>query len=156
SEIAVYETVKIRVAADGAEVYPYNAPILTNRPAIIRVFTKIANKKYRARPIVGELHLIGSQLDETVITDTRTLANSNEDALDSTLRFKIDLGKLEASSKFFVVLKDAAAEMKGEEGATIRYPEEDSQALHVTNNPGVVNVRIVPVKYNADMSGRLP
>ncbi|CAN5257828.1 hypothetical protein BH09MYX1_BH09MYX1_62120 [soil metagenome] len=156
-EVAGYQTVKVDVVKDGAAVAgKYNAPLLTSKAGIFRVFYKLdPKKKFRQRTIEAELHLVTD--GDNVLKEAKTIiAASNEDSYPSTFNFSFDDTMLTTATSFYVVLRDPALAAQGTDVAEVRYPAEGTQPITVSANPGTVRVVIVPIQYGADQSGRLP
>jgi hypothetical protein len=151
SEIALYQTVKISVAKDGAAVVPYNAPLITGRKGLARVFMSLVNKKYKARFLTAELHIVPQAGPEIVRMDSETLSASSEADLMTTFNFTYDENALGFGATLYVVIRDPKTM-----DPPIRFPQADPLPLTITKNPGRVRARIVPIRYMADMSGRLP
>lgn len=156
SEIAGYQTVKVDVMKDGAPITAFNAPLITAKPGLFRVFVKLAPKKgWRSKSLEAELHLFAAS--ERVLTDKRTIAgSSDEDVLGTTFNFHFDAKSLGTNNSFYVVLRDPALVDRGPDVAELRYPTEGQQPLVISSNPGQVKIVLVPVQYTADQSNRLP
>lgn len=150
-EVAFYQTVKIAVSQDDADVAPYNAQLITNRKGVARVFMTLQNKRYKARFLNAELHLVPQMGSEIVLRDGETLATSSEEDTTTTFNFSYDETVIDFGMTAYVVIKDPKAPAD-----TIRYPSSGAITLDVTKNPGRVRVRLVPIRYQADNSGRLP
>lgn len=151
SEVAFFETVKVSVTKDGAAVTPYNAPLVTGRKGVARVYTAVKDKKYKVRFVEAELHLVPPSGPEVVVKNGITAGTSTEDDPATTFVLPYDESALAPGTGFYLVLRDP----KAATGA-LRYPDADVQPLELTQNPGRVRARLVPVRYQADMSNRIP
>jgi len=151
SEVAFYQTVKIAVSKDGADVSPYNAQLITNRKGMIRAFTTVLNKRFKPRFLTAELHLVPQTGTEIVLTDNETLAASFEEDTTTTFNFAYDENTLSFGMQAWLRVVDPKMPSDA-----IRYPSSGTIALDVTKNPGRVRARLVPIAYKADNSGRLP
>src|SRR5205085_12110088 len=77
-EIAVYQAVKATIVSQGSIVAKPNAPVIANRPAVVRVFVKAID---RARPTIeGELVLKTPGKPDLVLRDgNKKVASSQDD-----------------------------------------------------------------------------
>ena len=156
SEVAGYQTVKVDVMKDGAPVGKYNAPLMTAKPGILRVYVALTPKrKWRAKPLEAELHIVSG--DDHKLTDKETIsASSDDDVLGTTFNFHFDAKTLGTTTSFYVVVRDPALVDLGADMSDVRYPTEGMQPLSISSSPGVVKIVLVPVQYDADQSSRLP
>ncbi len=155
-EIAAYQTVKVSFVSGGAPVGKYNAPILTAKPGVFRVFYKLdPKKKFRSRTIEAELHLLAGS--EKVLKESKTMvASSTEESYPSTFNFPFDEKTIGTQTQYYVVFHDPALAASGAEVSDVRFPTEGTLPLTVSSNPGGLNVVIVPIAYGFDTSNRLP
>jgi hypothetical protein len=147
--ISVYQGVEVRLVKDGAPVTTPNAPIITKRDALVRVH---ANKASNANigKVTAKLH-VTSAGKETVITDgPKAIGAYIDSSLDSTFNFPIDAAKITDDTEILVELMSAAESTD----ATL-YPPKTPIPLNAVNAPKL-RVELVPVKYEADGSNRLP
>lgn len=148
-KVSLYQGVEVRLVKDGAEVGERNAPIITNRPALVRVHaTKDA--KVRVGEVTANLHL---KIDgeETVISDgPKAVLDYDDTSLDSTFNFELTAEQMTSDVEMSVELvgsSDADAVTFPAEGAALNVGAEDAAKLRV---------QLIPVKYAADGSDRLP
>lgn len=151
TEIALYQTVKIDVAKDGMEVVPYNAPLITDRKGLARVFMSQQSKRYKPRFLTATLHIVPQSGPEITLEDGETLAVSAESDMATTFNFQYDEKAISFGTAIWVEVRDPKST-----DVPIRFPSNGTLPLTVSKNPGRVRARIVPVRYMADNSGRLP
>lgn len=155
SEVAIYQAVKISLSADGARVAERGAPVLAGRKGLIRVFLT-PTEGFAAGPIAGELTIRAKDGTTKVLKDTKSISKASTDAsASSTLNFEVAAEDLTLGASYAVSVKDdnesSAAQIP------VRYPAEasafDDLSLQAT---GKVKVVVVPVRFDADSSQRLP
>lgn len=153
TEIAVFQGPKVLIEKDGAKVATRRAPVVAGREGLLRVSVKPA-ADWAAREVVATLTL-ESGAGKKVLNDIKTLSGpSTDDNLDSTFNF--ELGDLLApDTTYSVDLKTAPGQTAAGDGA--QYPADGSlEAIDAQLTGEALQVKIVPVQYNADGSGRLP
>lgn len=155
SEVAIYQAVKISLAADGARVVERGAPALAGRKALIRVILT-PTEGFAAGSIAGELTIKSKDGTTKVLKDSTSVTRASSDAIaGSTLNFEVAAEDLTLGASYAVSVKDdnesAASQIP------VRYPADkaafDDLALQST---GKVKVVVVPVRFDADSSQRLP
>lgn len=149
--LAMYQGVKVGLAADGEPLAERNAPVVAGRPGVLRVFVE-PQSDWQARPLNVRLTL-GDQVLEQTFTPQ---ANSTETNFGSTVNFQFDEGELPANVEYSVELLEVdPCAAPPAELAQPRFPalgtvELGSEAI----NP--MRVVLVPIQYDADGSGRTP
>ena len=138
-EVAGYQTVKVDVMKDGAPVGKYNAPLMTAKPGILRVYVALTPKrKWRAKPLEAELHIVSG--DDHKLTDKETIsASSDDDVLGTTFNFHFDAKTLGTTTSFYVVVRDPALVDLGADMSDVRYPTEGMQPLSISSSPGPID-----------------
>ncbi len=157
SEVAFFQAVKVPVVTDGAAVgkAKRNAPVVTGRPALVRVFvTKGAG--YTAGPVTAELRLVDGTTRLPTLKDTKTIsADSTDEATASTFNFEVPAESLIAGVTYQVLLTSTTGEVpKGAVDA--RFPKDGGVQALENEASGKLKIVVVPVQYDADGSGRLP
>ncbi len=158
TEVALFQGVKATLAKDGAKVAA-GVPLVATRDALVRAYVKPA-AGYKARELKAVLSVVdGDDKPLKALTDTKTLKSASTDAsLASTFNFRVPGDSLPLGAKFSVAITDEAAdEVKDGVDSEARYPADGSLASFglVSAGPSL-RIVIVPVKYTADGSGRLP
>jgi predicted small secreted protein len=150
TEIAVYQGVKADVMKNGATVTS-KVPIVANRDALFRVFTKV-DGTYDKSPVTGLLYLGDSTMPIKV---SRVASASTDGSLNTTFNFDVPAASMAPGLQFRVELQQPPAHSSGmNTGAT--YPAMGSAPLNVQSTGKSLRIKIVPIKYGGDGSGRLP
>lgn len=152
TEVAVFQGVKVSVFAEGERVAERNAPLVAGRPALIRVYVAPLDG-FQPGKFAGELTLKAPDGKVTTLRDVRSLTAKSTDAVPtSTLNFDVPAAALALGTTFSVSVTD--------DGSTnqepVRYPAGtavDDLELKASN---VLKVVVVPVRFDADSSQRLP
>ena len=155
TEIAVFQGPKVLIAKDGAKNASRRAPVVAGREGLLRVSVKTA-ADWAAREVVATLTLQNGA-GKKVLNDTKTLsAASSDERLDSTFNFELtDI--LTPDTTYSVDLKTEPGQTAGGDTAGAQYPADGSlEALDAQATGEQLQIKIVPVQYNADGSGRLP
>lgn len=158
--VAVYQGVKVTLVNAGA-VVPPNAPVVPGRPALVRVHARTPPRTKTFR-LVAELHVqVPGEPDVVVVDLPRTLTSEIVlGDLSSTFNFDLTGDQIRTGASLSVVLKDPT----GADPTTARYPVTDPESLEAAPllPMGVgpigptLKVKLVPVRYRADGSNRLP
>lgn len=158
SEVAFYQSVKISVMRDGNLVNPVNAPIVQNREALARVFVS-RGASWQNREVVARMTFEHPAFATPRIYEERVTvsADSSETVGASTFNFEIPEETLLDGVEYSIGLYETEACVP-ENGNTTGalFPATGTQELPVVSNGSTFNVVLVPVRYNADGSGRLP
>ena len=149
SEIAIYQGLKRTLVKDGKEVTS-KLPLIAGRAAMIRVFYK-TDSAYDKQEVTARLTIKG----QTPIDVTATLgASSKEDALHSTINFYPPAAQIADPLEYSIELlqqRDAAVEFPG-----ARHPAAGLAKVTVQGRKNTFRMVLVPFRYKADGSGRLP
>ncbi|UJR86128.1 M66 family metalloprotease [Sandaracinus amylolyticus] len=152
-EVAIYQGVKITIARDGSAVAP-SAPIVAGRDALVRLFVE-PRAGFVAREVVARVALG----DGAPIEVRGRIQGSSTDAdLASTLNLRIPGDRITPDVPISVGIYDVATTCGGGGGATggARFPSSGTATLAARDNGGTFRVVLVPVRYGADGSNRLP
>jgi hypothetical protein len=148
-KISLYQGVEVRLVKDGAEVDKRNAPIITNRPALVRVAAK-KDPSVRVGKITAKLH-VKIDGEETVLSDgPKSLTTFDDTSLDTTFNFQLDAEQMTSDMDLSVELIGSAASDK------VTFPADDTAISLDAQNAAKLRVELIPVKYEADGSNRLP
>jgi len=158
TEVSVWQAVKVPVAAQGAPIAERNAPVVAGRPGIMRVAVEFAEGS-ETRELTALLTLKNGSSEPVVLKDTKTIsAASSDDKIKSTFNFELTAEHLAVGTEYSVTLFEAA----GTKGVGLKqagdavYPAGGAlESLNVAAS-GRVHVVVVPLKYDADGTGRQP
>lgn len=158
TEIAVYQAVKASIWKDGAAPVVRNAPVVAGRPGLLRVFVK-PRAGWSSRALLGKLRIVGpgAAAKELFSKDVRRVVGkgSNETDLGSTFTYELPAEAFVVGAKYSLTVVD---ESPGDslEGSAIAWPTDGTLAdFGVLGGAESLRVKIVPVRYDADGSGRL-
>lgn len=157
TEVAFFQAVKVAVVKDAKAVgaTKRNAPVVANRPAAVRVYVS-PGSEFKGGSVTAELRLVDGTTRLPVVKDTKTITKDSTDADPaSTFNFEVPAESLPPGVTYQVLLTAKDGEVpSGANGA--RFPADGGvQALDVQAS-GKLKIVIVPVKYDADGSGRTP
>ena len=146
--VDAYQVVQIPLIKDGARIGTRNAPLIADRDALIRVAVK-PDAGWKRKRVDATLTLTNSKgtTDKRIPLEIGP-SGSITGAYESTFNFDVPKEQLTKDATWSVTIK------VGEEQLA-RFPEEGSDALGAVAS-GVLKVKLVPVKWDADGSGRVP
>lgn len=154
-EVAVFQGPKVSVALDGAKVDGRKAPVVAGRAGILRVYVEPSGD-WAPREVVATLTLDGGGGAKT-LTDRKTIAGPSTDAdLNSTFVFPIAEDLLAPDTTYSVKLETPPGQTSTGPSDRAQYPAAGAESLDAQSTGPALQVRIVPIQYNADGSGRLP
>jgi len=147
SSIALFQGPKATLVRDGAVVAAPNAPVIGERPGLLRVYVT-PGAGWTARNVTAELRLTGAA-QEKIVDDQVTVSVASDDATPgSAFDFPLTSFDLIAGTQVTVTLRD-------ESGATSTYPRDGSTVDLGAVDGMQMKVFVVPVEYDADGSGRV-
>ncbi|MEO7094873.1 MAG: M66 family metalloprotease, partial [Polyangiales bacterium] len=153
SEIAVFQGVKVSIEKAGAKVSSRRAPVVAGRIGLVRAYV-MPGSTYTAREVTGVLTITTGGVARTY-SDKKTLSAASTDAtLTSTFNFTLDAASIGTDSTYSVALMTAPGQTAT--GAIARYPASGAESFDAGNSGDVMKIKLVPVQYNADGTGRLP
>jgi len=157
SEIALYQTVKIPLMQDGEAIADRPAPVVQGKDAMLRVFLA-CQPEWSPRDVVAQMQLESpSRGARTIQAQGRITADSEEDDLSTTLNLDLPGKYLAGDLKLSVALHETAGAAGGAGNSdSARWPASDRAALDEEDVGGPLELVLVPVRYHADDSGRLP
>jgi hypothetical protein len=153
-EIAIYQAVKIPLMKGGTKPAKMNADVIVGREGMVRVFVR-PEATWTAHAIVGELTLRSAKGEKKITADATPTAASTDAVLTSTVNFDIPPDTIEADTRFSVALRDASKTGPSTASSAL-WPITGDEALNARDTGPALKIVIVPVKYGADGSGRLP
>jgi hypothetical protein len=146
--VDVYQSVQIPIMKDGAPVSALNAPIIAGRGATIRVAVKPdvgwRRKKIDATIVVASS---GGTFEKKVTKEIGPMG-SIDGAYESTFNFEVPKENFTRDASYSVTITNGAEQLA-------RFPDTDTFPIGAVPS-GTLKVKLVPVKYDADGSGRVP
>jgi hypothetical protein len=153
-EVAVYQAVKISIMKNGSTPTP-NAPIVQGRPAVVRVFVS-PMPGYQPRSLTALLELESSDPNVQSQTVSLQVAGASQDgSLDSTFNFTLPPEQMTGDLKLAISLHEPSGATIGSVDSGAVWPAQGKASLGAKAS-GPVHVTLVPFRYLADGSGRLP
>lgn len=168
ASVAAYQVMKVPLADNGqpgdrsvagVSGNPLLLSIVANRDAVVRVFVN-PGASFKPSPVTARVKIqlagpTGTMTRVFFAQKTVTTASSEGD-LDSTINVKIPGSAMQPGATFGVVLNQTGGDA-APATSTARYPQDGTLAeMAVAGGGDVVHIKIVPFKYDADGSGRLP
>ena len=155
--IALFQGVKVDLVKDAARVDTRNAPVVAARPGMLRVYVA-PDDSWTARAVEANLHLTAADGTTTTLTDTKTIAAASTDAdPKSTFDFDLSADAIAPGVSYSVSILDHAAAATPDDRTDAQYPSDGSaDDLGALATAPMVELVLVPVRYDADGSGRLP
>lgn len=156
TEVAFFQGVKVSVAKSGAKVASRPADVIAGREALVRVYVSPA-PGWTAREVVGELKLVSaSGGTKTYSASLSPSAASSDATLTSTINFNVPTGAIAVDTTYSVALYAKSGTVSGDTSGA-RYPSSGTpESLGAVGTGEALKIKIVPIQYNADGSGRLP
>jgi hypothetical protein len=158
TEVAIYQVVKIPLVKDGKPVIERNAPVVLGKDAFLRVFVQPL-PGFTPHELEAELTLWSEEkVTPPVLVRKLISGQSKESKLDSTINFDLPSTSITGDLRWSVILRELdPVSAIGTIDDSARYPkgEGELEALH-PRYVGPLHLMLVPYRYNADGSGRLP
>lgn len=155
-EVAVYQGVKVPIVRDMMAVTDRNADLVQQREAMVRVFVE-PGPGFQSRELSARITLqTGSEPPERFEQTITVSGPSQETAAGSTFNIELPKEALKEGTQYSVELRETSKctpLMGTPVGA--RFPEIGLSPVGALQT-GPVKVLVVPVRYDADGSGRLP
>lgn len=155
SEIALFQGVKVSLVKDGKAADPASrVAVVAGKSALLRVYVT-PTADYARREITGELILRSGTSAPVTFTSTAAISAASQDGdLASTINFSIPDGTITATTNYSVRLLHLDA---GKGTTPAQFPADAKPtALSAIDTGESLRVVLVPVRYNADGSGRVP
>lgn len=156
SEIAVFQGPKVSLEVSGAKNATRRAPVVVGREGMLRVYVTPATD-WVARDVVATLALTSGGAKKTLTAKMNVAKPSSDAALDSTFNFDLAADAIAADTTYSVSLKTDPGQTSGGGSEDAQYPKDgSSESMDAYDTGSVLRVKIVPIRYDADGSGRLP
>jgi hypothetical protein len=153
--MSVNQGVEIRMLDGSDWIDDRNAPMVAGRAGVLRLYVE-PQDDWEPRQVLARLEFDDGRVldvEEAVSNDTSEVGD-----LGSTINFDLVGEDVVAGVQFSVSLLETAEHAGESFGGTddaYRWPREGDEAFGARTS-GIVDLRIIPVRYNADGSGRLP
>lgn len=152
TRVEIYQGLQNTLMKDGAPLSPA-LPTVIGRRAVFRVFYQATGS---VNNVTARLTL-GEGEDPTVIEEVVDLSGmSNESSLASTINLTVQAEQMTSSSYRVDLLQERAETSGTNTEAAWPTDAEELADLPLANPNGPLKVRLVPIQYGGDGSGRLP
>lgn len=161
AKVKAFQVLEVPLADSGNPAARGRAPIVTGRDLVVRVYvapddTFAAGTVVTARMKIVNPSPTGETMTELLTLDMPVGGASTDGDLSTTFNFQVPGALVTTETKFAVVLQDLHGKA-GSDNANAKYPTDGSlDSLGAKSAGPQVKVTIVPVRYMADGSGRLP
>lgn len=146
----IYQTIRVPIVENGA-VVPRTIPLVANKPSLLRVYVRPTGS-WSARSVMAFVRIDTGSEVRTVMESATISGASSINTPSSTLNLEIPRDALTPSASISVSL----LEMSGAGSDLARFPRDGGElALDAMQNGGI-DVVVVPIRYDADGSGRMP
>ncbi len=156
TDVALFQAVRVPILRAGAVVTSRAIPVIAGRRAVVRVYVT-PEAGYSPGSISGELTVRrgGAQ---TVVTDRRYIETaSREQVASGVFAFEVPAEMIDADTRLSVrLLTPGGADVATGTLDRARFPYDGSEHAVAAVDGGPIEVTLVPFRWNADGSGRLP
>lgn len=154
--VAVFQATKALIVDKGTKVATPKAPVVAGRPGLVRVYVT-PDSSWSAHDVTCELHMNANGMDLPVQTKTMTVSGPSDDATaGSTFDFAFTADQMPEGTTFSVAIRDATAKPQPDDDTGAWFPNDGTNADFAAMGALELEVIMVPLKYNADGSGRVP
>ncbi len=147
-EIAFYQAVKSTVMKSAKGQTP-SVSLIGGRPAVVRVFVDVSQTS--GANISARLTVDNAA---PIVVNVGHPKSSSDGNFASTINFQVPATTMKTGMSYRVEIFEDPSTSKGP-NAGAHFPATGSQALTV-KNAGRVKVTLIPIKYGADGSNRMP
>ncbi|MBS2019414.1 MAG: hypothetical protein JST00_41515 [Deltaproteobacteria bacterium] len=157
TDVAIFQAVKVPLVTDGKAATTRNAPVIVGRPGLVRVYVK-PGAGYAGGEVTAELRLVDGTTRLPILKDTKTISReSTDEDTSSTFNFEVPATSLPkgVSYQVFLTAKGGTVQKAGAVDQA-RFPASGGVQALDPEVAGKLKLVIVPVKYDADGSGRVP
>ena len=155
-EIALFQSVRVLLMHDGMEDDEDHAPIVPGKQAMLRIHVQ-RQLDWEPREVFGRVVLqseSGNSWHQTALT-----VNSDSVVDDLTTTFNVDIpaSDINADTRFSVSVVEVNSDANGAGNCDhAAWPLGEPVSLEVEPEGAPIEIVLVPIRYNADESGRVP
>jgi hypothetical protein len=148
ASLRLYQGVEVSLM-EGGNASTVDFPIVAGRDALVRIFVSL-DASYDGEPVTARLHLgEGTSFDATMAL----VGPSSQESLSSTINIRIPGDALQPGAELMVELLQAQGNGSSD---AVRFPAQGSLPIVVAPLAPELKIRLLPLAYTADGSGRLP
>ncbi|MET0339931.1 MAG: hypothetical protein ABW252_02975 [Polyangiales bacterium] len=149
-EVALYQTIKVPLYAEGEWQTERSAPIIQDKRALVRVFAQ-SFPEYQPHPVQGVLRIKNGDDVVEIVDERELVVDSTDGDTESTFNFEISGSMLRESTQIAVSLEEPDCEAESGDVADVRIPKSGTKALRAEAT-GKLRIVVVPMVVD----GRLP
>lgn len=157
TDVSLFQAVKVPLLAAGSVATGRSIPVIAGRSAVVRVYVR-PEAGYQARGVEGELTVRrGDQ--GTILRDRRLISRaSRDDDTSSVFQFEVPEEAVGPDTRLSVrLLAPGGAEVETGTPDGARFPSDGaSLPVPAQDDGGGIDIVLVPMRWDADKSGRLP
>ena len=156
SDVYLYQASEVPLMTSLVSAGEPEIPIVAGRYATFRAFVA-PHDDFTPRELTGRLYLYRDNVAFAAFQiDASVNGASSESDYGSTFNFVVPGDVLVPGLSWMVSLVETTQKAGSETTGIATWPDGFGQALTVTEGAAMVRVMLVPVRYDADSSGRLP
>jgi hypothetical protein len=153
--VSVLQALTQDLFKDGQRVAQRSVPLIQKRPTLVRVYASSAGASPASLEARLTIEAAGARVAR--LTQPVTLGAPKEDQLGSTINFEITGDQLPAGASISVGIFDTQKPQGAQVASSpARFPVDGSTDPLDLQRTGTMKIVLVPVRYNADGSGRMP
>ncbi|MEQ1506095.1 MAG: hypothetical protein ABMB14_27935 [Myxococcota bacterium] len=154
AKVSLFQGVEAVLVENGKVPNALQMPVIIGRPGLLRVFVA-PNGSWTPRKVTGILTVTSTD-GTTVLESTLRVDEASRPDESTTINFDLDGALLKRTTEFHLELVEETPDGPG--GGLEQDVVWDSDALGGldADNTDELQIVLVPVRYNADGSGRLP
>lgn len=152
--VAIYQGVRISLLEDGGNDTGIDVPLVAGKDAVMRVHVT-RQSDYSTKDVYVRVEFSGGDGICPVEQLHTVSADSSITTLSSTLNVEVPGEYIQPGVEYAVSIREADGGGGGNSD-NARWPSSGTNAFDPQDAGGPLKIVIVPVKYNADGSGRLP
>jgi hypothetical protein len=156
AEVSIYQGPKSVLMKAGASVVR-DVPVIAGRDALVRIFLSV-DKTWTAREVKLVLNMTSGGVALPAREKTWKLPGTSTEAdYQSTVNFELPGDQVTSDLTWAVAIYETGARpANAPEPDQARFPEEGELALDARDAGESLKIVAIPVRYDADGSGRLP
>ncbi len=153
--VAVFQATKALIVKDGAMLGTATAPVIAGRPGILRVYVT-PDSSWQPHEVTAELRMNAGGMDLPVQTQALTISGPSDDStMGTAFDFPFTADQMPAGTTFSVAIRDATVPSAPDDATGAWFPTDGSLVDIAALDKTEVNIIFVPLKYDADGSGRI-
>ncbi len=140
-EISIWQSVKVPLMQNGGAVSNANAPVIAERPALVRVYVS-PEAEWQQRELVARLEIDGQAFEGRAAP----AAASADGDLGSSFNIQVPAAAIRAGSSYAVTLLETSPNPGPGSSAGTRFPVGGAEPLNAQDARGSLQVVLVPIE----------